>query len=168
MAMNRELNLLEKIILANAMRGIDWLIVSLSGIILAIITLTVFSMKIDHSASLLPIVLILLAFAHLRYWGFRQNVSEVTVNFKINFIIYVVIIAVAVALTYFSRDFILIALGMGWGSLIYFNLAALIGENKRGKRDLGYSILSTTAVSGLLSVIWSIGLFFLDYIHKLS
>lgn len=168
MAMNRELNLLEKIILANAMRGIDWLIVSLSGIMLGIITLMVFSMKIDHLASLLPIALILLTFAHLRYWGFRQNVSELTVNFKINFIIYVVIIAVSVVITYFSRDFILIALGMSWGGLIYFNMAALIGENKRGKRDLGYALLSTVAVSGFLSIICSIGLFFLDYIHKLS
>lgn len=168
MAMNRELNLLEKIILANAMRGVDWLIVSLAGILLAVFTLAVFAIRIDHLIVLAPIVLVLLVFAHLRYWGFRQNVSGVTVNFKKNFIIYVVIIAVAVTLTYFSNDFVLIALGMGWGSLIYFNMAALIAENKRGKRDLGYSLLSTVMTGGLYSVIWGVGLFFLDHIHRLS
>lgn len=168
MAMNRELNLLEKIILANSMRGVDWLIVSLTGILLAVFTLAVFAIKINHLIALAPIVLVLLVFAHLRYWGFRQNVSGVTVNFKKNFIIYVIIIAVVVTLTYFSSDFVLIALGTGWGSLIYFNMAALVAENTRGKRDLGYSLLATIVTGGLLGVIWSVGLFFLDHIHRLS
>ncbi len=166
--MNREPLLVEKIIMANSMRGIDWLAVSIMGILLSVVTLTVFSSQINHLLVIALMIPFLLAFAHLRFWGFRQNVNGITVNFNKNLIIYLVITVCTVIFTYFSRDFILFALALVWGGFIYFNLAALVIEEKRGNKDFAYALISTIKTGAILGSISIAALYILEYIHKLA
>lgn len=166
--MNREPILIEKIIQGNAMRGIDWIIVFFAGLFLAMATHLIFSLRVNHLMALGFIGLIFLIFAHLRFWGYRKNVSGVTINLTKNFIIYVSVIAVFTLGAYMEHGFVLPALTAGWGGLIYFNMAALLAEPQRGTKNTGYALTGTLKMTGALSVIWIAGLIIIDYIYKLG